>query len=176
MLQDFVQQQHHAKYPSSLLLPQPPQGIFIAVNRGGMEVNTTQDHKYKSFVDENLQTLNRVVAGGNSNDDGGSGLLQGNNNNSLTVFECGRQWTDRYYEQHPNSIRYGGLLDSVLNFYISTEAPVFVGVRGSSYSTDIWTTRYHQGKGQFNYEYTPDGIKPIPNGGLPPPHGNCRKK
>ena len=80
---------------------------------------------------------------------------------------------DQYYQKHPNSLDYGSLLQSVVNFYIATEATAFVGVRGSSYSTDIWTTRYHQGKGESNFEYTPEGIVAMANGGLPPKHTNC---
>jgi hypothetical protein len=64
----------------------------------------------------------------------------------------------------------------MINFHVATEASIFVGVRGSSYSTDIWTTRFHLGKGDSNYEYTPDSIIQIDNGGLPPPHSNCKRK
>jgi hypothetical protein len=60
-----------------------------------------------------------------------------------------------------------------MNFYIATNATIFVGVARSSWSTDVWTTRYYQGKGATNFQYTPDGIIPVPNGGLPAAHKNC---
>jgi len=82
----------------------------------------------------------------------------------------------RYYENHPNSIDYGSTLESIINYYVATEASIFVGVSRSSYSTDIWTQRYYQGKGNENYEYTQEGIKKVTNGGLPPPHSNCVKE
>jgi hypothetical protein len=39
----------------------------------------------------------------------------------------------------------------------------------------VWTTRYHQGKGDTNYEYTKSGTRKIEDGGLPTPHINCKK-
>jgi hypothetical protein len=68
---------------------------------------------------------------------------------------------------------YGSILPSLINFYVATQAQVFVGVSKSSWSTDVWTTRYYQGKGDGNYQYTPDGIKQLDHEGLPPPHKNC---
>ena len=70
---------------------------------------------------------------------------------------------------------FGDLLPSLLNFWLAVRADVFVGVRKSSWSTDVWTTRYHMGKGDRNFEYTQDrGIMPIGNDGLPPPHKQCK--
>jgi len=159
MLEDLVQTELKAETDVN------PTGLFIAVNRGGMEVFEGGGYmKHKANIDENIATLNKAVK------DGG-GLLH----NRLHVFECGRLLTGQYYEANPHATNLGGLLDSVVNFYIATEALAFVGVRGSSYSTDIWTTRFHQGKGRMNFEYTPEGIKRIPNGGLPPPHHNCKR-
>jgi len=70
---------------------------------------------------------------------------------------------------------FGDLLPSMLNFWLAVRADVFVGVKNSSWSTDVWTTRYHMGKGDRNFEYTQGlGIIAIGNGGLPPPHKNCK--
>jgi hypothetical protein len=154
----------HDKYPST-------KGVFIAVSRAGIEVKEGgMYNKFKAFADGNLATMNRVVGDGMGNS--GEGLDGGN----LAVFECGRQLMDQYYAENPESMDYGQLLQSMVNFYIATESTAFVGVRGSSYSTDIWTTRFHQGKGAQNYEYTLDGIQLMENGGLPPPHKNCARK
>lgn len=149
---------------------QDVQSVFVAVSRSGIELTEGNLYeKYKTYADENLNTLNRVVGKG---DDVGQGLSDGN----TAVFECGKHLMDQYYKDHPGSIDYGSLLQSVVNFYIATEAKAFIGVRGSSYSTDIWTTRYHQGNGATNYEYTKEGIVQLPNGGKPPMHTNCGKK
>jgi hypothetical protein len=69
---------------------------------------------------------------------------------------------------------FGDLLPSMLNFWLAVRADVFVGVQKSSWSTDVWTTRYYMGKGDRNFEYTSDrGILAIGDGGLPKPHKNC---
>jgi hypothetical protein len=145
-------------------------GVFVAVSRSGIEIREGNLYqKYKAFADENLATLNRVV--GDNHGSVGQGL-----GTEAVVFECGKHLMDKYYSANPNSIDYGSLLQSVVNFYIATEAKAFIGVRGSSYSTDIWTTRFHQGNGATNYEYTKDGIIKLDNGGLPPMHTNCGTK
>lgn len=72
---------------------------------------------------------------------------------------------------------FGDLLPSVLNFWLAVRADVFVGVQKSSWSTDVWTTRYYMGKGGRNFEYTSTkGIRPIGNAGLPKPHTNCKRE
>jgi len=71
---------------------------------------------------------------------------------------------------------YGDILPSMLNFWLAVQADVFVGVKKSSWSTSVWTTRYHKGKGDRNFEYTRDrGIIPIENNGLPNPHKICKR-
>eukprot|EP00957_Ditylum_brightwellii_P005215 398445-Ditylum_brightwellii.AAC.1 len=89
---------------------------------------------------------------------------------------CGEEKMKEWYSSMKDEIEYnyyGSLIPMVIDFYIATEAAVFIGVSNSSFSNDIWTTRYYQGKGNKNFQYTPQGIIPVPNGGLPPPHGNC---
>jgi hypothetical protein len=69
---------------------------------------------------------------------------------------------------------FGDILPSMLNFWLAVRADVFVGVKKSSWSTDVWTTRYYYGRGDRNFEYTSDrGILAIGNGGLPENHKNC---
>eukprot|EP00536_Pseudo-nitzschia_multiseries_P004945 jgi/Psemu1/11344/gm1.11344_g len=73
----------------------------------------------------------------------------------------------------PNNY-FGDLLPSILNFWLAVNADVFVGAMKSSFSNDIWTMRYYQGKGDRNFQYTADkGIVAISNRGLPPSHENC---
>jgi hypothetical protein len=139
------------------------QGLFVAVSRSGMEESGNLYHKFQVYADDNLQTLNRLVR------DGGTAK------NPLTVFECGENMLQEYYQKHPDVPDHGSLLQSVINFDIAVNADIFVGVRKSSYSTDVWTTRFHQGKGDTNYEYTKSGTRKIEDGGLPTPHINCKK-
>ena len=93
----------------------------------------------------------------------------------VSVFECGEGAVTQYFERNPyeDATSYGVALPMMVNFYLMTSAKVFIGVRGSSYSVDVWTTRYYQGKGRHNYAYTPKGIVPIENGGLPAAHVKC---
>ncbi|GKY96535.1 hypothetical protein MPSEU_000613100 [Mayamaea pseudoterrestris] len=147
-------------------------GVFVAVSRDGMQANVTGGpwQKYRTYAEENVNILNRLVG---SSGRQGEGLLGG----KLTVFECGKQMMDQFYAEHPDELYYGSLLEQAINFYIATAAKVFIGVNHSSYSTDVWTTRYYQGRGSANFQYTRNGrIEPVENGGLPTPHGNCVKK
>jgi hypothetical protein len=132
------------------------QGIFVAVSRHGIQ-QKTKEESVQTLLQENWITLNSSES------------------RRSNFFECGEEMMQRWYSSQPDIEEdyYGSLLPSVLNFHIATQATVFIGVSKSSFSTDIWTTRYFQGKGDSNFEYTRNGIFPIPNGGLPPPHGNC---
>jgi hypothetical protein len=129
-------------------------------------------------LEENVVTLNRAVANGlDVPGHYGTSLLS--KSKSVPVFECGREAMEEYYRStRPGTdVDYGGLLQGMINFHVATEATAFVGVRGSSYSADIWTTRYHQGKGDTNYEYTSNGIiVRLDHGGLPPTHASCKRK
>jgi len=67
---------------------------------------------------------------------------------------------------------FGDILPSLMSFWLAVNADVFVGAMKSSWSNDVWTVRYFQGKGDRNFQYTRDrGIIPVMNNGLPPPHG-----
>jgi hypothetical protein len=156
---------------SDLLVENYPaiQGVFVAVSRDGMHADAeTKFQKYRHHAIDNIQTLDRV-----ERDKGGDGLLNGR----VHVFECGKAMMDAYYEEHPSAIYYGSLLEQVINFYIASSAKVFVGVDHSSYSTDVWTSRYYMGLGGQNYRYTREGrVELVGNGGLPDPHRNCKSR
>lgn len=132
------------------------QGIFVAVSRHGMR-QKTKEESVQTLLKENWIALNSSAS------------------RRSIFFECGEEMMRSWYSSQSDFEEdyYGSLLPSILNFYIATQAAVFIGVSKSSFSTDVWTTRYYQGKGASNFEYTRNGVSPIPNGGLPPPHGNC---
>lgn len=134
-------------------------GVFVAVSRQGMRHSTRQGW-VRDLMRENWQTLTNLHK----------------KKKRPSFFECGELMMEEWYRENSDKIPmdyYGSILPSMLNFYIATRAEIFIGVAKSSWSTDVWTARYHQGKGSKNFEYTRHGIIPVPNGGLPEPHGNC---
>jgi hypothetical protein len=144
-------------------------GLFLAVSRDGMKVNNTGAYRqFKKYAKENLRTLD-ILSTNQTH------LLFGTRKYELPVFECGKKALMEYYAQHLDVPNHGSLLESVINFHVAVSADIFVGVKGSSFSNDIWTTRYWQGKGDTNYQYTLSGIVKVENDGLPEPHGNCKK-
>merc|ERR1712228_160604 len=53
------------------------------------------------------------------------------------------------------------LVASIINFFIAVKANIFLGVKGSTYSTDVFSVRYYQQKdegGGENYIVRRDGI------------------
>ena len=154
-------------------------GVFVAMSRAGAAVTDGNPYRrFRRFIDENMQTMNRVMGKDTLSGEGLSinGGISGTR--QIPVFECGDQLVQRYYESQTAGghqvVNYGSLLPSIINFDVAVEATAFVGVRGSSWSNSVWTTRYYLGKGNTNYEYTRGhGIREIENNGLPQPHENC---
>ena len=166
-------------------------GVFVAMSRKGASGTSGSGYpRFRSQIIENVQTMNRVIGNGSvpgeglsihipsSPADSFAGGGDGRKTRQIPVFECGDRLLEEYYESQLEqpTIRYGSLLPSIINFDVAVEATAFVGVRASSWSNSVWTTRYYLGRGHTNYEYTRErGIVPIENGGLPPPHQNCDK-
>ena len=156
-------------------------GIFVALHRAGASSKEGRPYyRFKQYVDDNIATLDRVLGNQFMAGQGLSIQLDAMNQQSrrLSVFECGESFVERYYESQSRAgeqvVNYGSILPSLLNFDVAVEAAVFVGMRSSSWSNSVMTTRYYLGKGDTNFEYTRErGIQPIENGGLPPAHQNC---
>lgn len=139
--------------------------MFMAVSRQGMEEARGKNHTdLLRLANENLDILALRMEQGRDPQSG-----------KAAIVECGESWMKQWYSEQDQvgENYYGTLIPMVMNFYIATEAEVFIGTSGSSWSTDVWTTRFYQGKGYRNFMYTKDGIVPVPNQGLPRPHGNC---
>ena len=126
--------------------------------------------------------------------------MSSNENNSaigIPIFECGSFALQEYYDnrlelelEQPKSIHsnkstesspewrvqnYGTLVEAVTNFHSAVQARIFIGVKGSSYSNAIWTTRFLMGKGSFNFYYTKGGrIAHVENQGYPDRHVTCK--
>lgn len=138
-------------------------GLFVAVSRTGMEYTSDYNAGLREIAEHNVRVFDHFV--------GHADVKLGEH---LNIFECGERLLQDYYRDNPHVPDHGSLLQAVVNFHLAVNAAIFVGVRGSSYSTDVWTTRFYLGKGQENYRYTKDGaVEPIENGGLPDPHVNC---
>jgi hypothetical protein len=140
---------------------------------------------------------------GSVDDHGSKSKSDNNDDNDVVVFECGEGWLQtafyhNHHHHHPSSSShndnhhhhpsssshdnhhtdqnyyYGDILPAILDFWLAVQSDVFVGVKGSSWSVDVWTARYFQGRGRQNYEYTVEhGIVPVPNHGRPRPHTRC---
>lgn len=155
-------------------------GVFVALHRAGAASKEGRSyHRFRAFVDENIETMDRVIGDAYKP---GTGLMVVGDGASdvrrLPVFECGEQLIERYHESQSSTgqqaVDYGSLLPSIINFEVAVESAVFVGMRSSSWSNSVWTARYYLGKGDANFEYTRErGVRPMENGGLPPPHQNC---
>jgi len=146
-------------------------GIFLAVSRTGMHEETT-NRKVKELARQNVEALMERSL---SNLDDASTIDSIRHDHAFPVFECGEIWMKNWYEHEgiPENF-FGSLVPSVMNFHLATTASIFIGVAHSSWSTHVWTNRYHQGRGSTNFEYTKDGIRRLENGGLPKPHENCK--
>ncbi|KAL3809816.1 hypothetical protein ACHAXA_002386 [Cyclostephanos tholiformis] len=71
----------------------------------------------------------------------------------------------------PESLGVLELVASIINFFTAVRADVFLGVRGSSFSTDVFSVRYYQRNKLArleNYIIGRDGIQQLY--GPPPPH------
>lgn len=163
MVESFVAMYNTDKQEESKL-----QGIVLAVSRYGMQ-RRARSPQMQGIVNSNWETL-KLKSMSFENP-----ILGSEKSRKSKIFECGEIWMDRWYSMQqdvPNDY-YGSLLPSVVNYYIATHASVFVGVEGSSWSSDVFSARFGQGKGSTNFQYTPDGLIPVANGGLPPSHSDC---
>ena len=94
-----------------------------------------------------------------------------------------KSFWDWFNKEKPEMIK---LVSSIhiFNFFIAVKADIFVGVRGSTYSTDAFSCRYYQHKedddmvdsrtsgGGENYIVGPEGIKRLY--GPPKSHSKCK--
>jgi len=113
------------------------------------------------------------------------GVFGHENNRGIPMFESGTDAASRIqfprlhngkHEQNtsafdtPESLGVLELVGSVINFFLLVQADIFVGVKGSTYSTDAFSVRYYQG-GKENYIVGPDGIERLY--GSQQPHTKC---
>lgn len=179
MVDSFISDYNNNNTEKQRILPL--EGTFVAVSRNGMKLHT-KNNEIQNIAENNWEILN-IRSPQYHRDAGTPASEEGNEYTTPIIFECGETWMEKWYNSSNNMNGnknqqsydfYGSIVPSIINFYIGTQATVFVGVDKSSWSTDVWTTRYHLGKGHTNFRYTQDqGVIPVDNGGLPPPHNNC---
>mmetsp|Transcript_14022 Transcript_14022/g.19641 ORF Transcript_14022/g.19641 Transcript_14022/m.19641 type:complete len:254 (+) Transcript_14022:288-1049(+) len=107
------------------------------------------------------------------------GLFGNDSHAGIPAFESGSRTAENILfpeEEKPGaiprlvsaeSLGLTSLVASIVNFFTITEAEGFVGVKGSSFSTDLFSVRHYMGKGG-NYLLSPDGVNELV--GPPPPH------
>lgn len=132
--------------------PNPPaQRVFIPINKFNLLKGVEQ--KDKEAI-QNLATLEMAE-------------IQGLWNGTVTVFEVGSQsLSDPFYDGKRE------ISGSVLNFFLAVQSKVFIGTEVSTWSTDVWTVRYHQGR-HDNYKYFPGGVENATVRGVDPKPFMC---
>jgi len=147
------------------------QQVYLCMSRSGL-VDPSIPIRLKSMTDQNLLAFDHAMSHGLWN-----GTVQVHVGGESFITSLGFP-VDRIQT-----------VAQVMNFFIAVQAKAFIGTFGSSYSTDVWTTRYglaQRNKQQqrqlgedgddgedpdpFNYFHGPNGIDKVGNGGLPPPH------
>jgi len=136
--------------------------VFLAVSAKDVEFEThNNDHvkhvmaAYRPMVDHNRGALRHARK---------NGLFYYKKDIGIPIFESGTESAEKirfprfsWYLDHPTiggnasyvTAREMGVLElvaSIINFFTAIRADIFVGVRGSTYSTDAFSVRYYQRK------------------------------
>ncbi|KAL7533806.1 hypothetical protein ACHAXR_005457 [Thalassiosira sp. AJA248-18] len=156
--------------------------VFIAVSKDEIEKNTHLKGNLGSVMNQNRDALYRARSHGLF------GSSSGNNSSKIgiPIFESGTDSAAKVQFpriQSSSSVADNSTFDtaqslgvielvaSIINFFTLVNADIFVGVKGSTYSTDAFSVRYYQHKeegGGENYIVGPDGIQRLY--GPAPPH------
>jgi len=150
--------------------------LFLAVNIELVmgEPSSTFKSDVRELALENAIVLNRTRT---------YGLFGSESTAGIPMFESGSRTAENIlFPEEPmdysnpdttprlvssKSLGITDLVASIVNFFTIVEAERFVGVKGSSFSTDLFTVRYYNGK-RSNYILSPEGVKELV--GPPPPH------
>ena len=137
--------------------PEPPVDVvFLPINRQYIEQEGIVPENYKNESDgdgggkinwiavDNLRVLNRLT-----NDTViGGGMWNG----TIPVVEFGSEALQgTVYEQRPSTS------GSILNYFLSLGADIFVGTEVSSFSHDVLAARFYRGSVNANFKYLPGG-------------------
>lgn len=123
--------------------PEPPVStVLIILNRAILEKEVASSTNDNDIASNNLQTLNEIIS---------KGLWDGR----VKVVEAGSELAKR--SKYPMYSKYSSIVGSIINFFLSLEADIFVGTIVSSYSTSVISYRFFREKKQ-NYFYMPNGL------------------
>jgi hypothetical protein len=139
--------------------PEPPVStVLIILNRSILEKEVAKPKNKNEIAIHNLKTLNELIA---------TGLWGGR----VKVVEAGSELAKR--SEHPIYSKYSSLVGSIINFFLSLEAEIFVGTIVSSYSTAVISYRFFREKKE-NFFYMPNGLDWVtPPGIKQPPRFAC---
>ncbi len=164
--------------------------VFIAISRYHIEKPPAKNIRppLLDIIKENVQVLEKARS---------SGLFKHNGVEGIPLFESGKGTAEKVlfpnirafeHDEKPthfttaHELGVAELVASIIDFFTAVKADKFVGVRGSSYSTDVFSVRYymHQTRNEDsrnntfsgNYLLGPGGIEEVV--GPPRPH-SCSK-
>ncbi len=127
----------HKKYPEP-----PVSTVLIILNRAILEMEVNKKTNENEMAFHNLKVLNGIIS---------KGLWNGR----VKVVEAGSELAKQ--SEHAMYAKYSSLAGSIINFFLSLEAEIFVGTIVSSYSTALISYRFFREKKQ-NYFYMPHGL------------------
>ncbi|KAL7462925.1 hypothetical protein ACHAXS_003300 [Conticribra weissflogii] len=154
--------------------------VFIAISRYHIEKPPAKNIRppLLDIIKENMEVLEKARS---------SGLFKHNGLEGIPLFESGKGTAEKVlfpiirafeHDEKPthfttaHELGVAELVASIINFFTAVKADKFVGVRGSSYSTDVFSVRYYMHQTR-NYLLGPGGIEEVV--GPPRPH-SCNKK
>ena len=152
--------------------------VFIAVSTGQILQQTNREDHMGTIINQNRDAFLHAREYG----------LFGGNRMGIPIFQSGTDSAANVKFQttsihgdlkggaispsvSPETLGVLELVASIINFFTAVKADIFMGVRGSSFSTDVFSVRYYQHtnvRGLENYIMGPDGIQQL--FGPPPPH------
>ena len=171
-----IAMKNNVNYTNNQQPQKPLTGIMIATSRSNMKQHDEMavenwhvlNHRSVSYVNGTIYAMD----GDEKNSAGNTDSID--SSSPPLVFECGEGWVrEGFYGNSQRNVQnlpldyYGTIIPQILDFWLAVQADVFVGVLTSTWSTDVWMTRYYQGRGAGNFQYSREGIAPVPNGGLP---------
>ncbi len=123
--------------------PEPPVStVLVILNRKILEEEVDNPKRENEMAVHNLNALNEMIR---------NGLWSG----QVKVVEAGSGLAKD--SKYPLYSKYSSLVGSIINFFLSLEAEIFVGTIVSSYSTAVISYRFFREKKE-NYFYLPKGL------------------
>ncbi|KAL7550288.1 hypothetical protein ACHAWF_013531 [Thalassiosira exigua] len=155
--------------------------VFVAVSSVEVERAHGRRGKLGMIMTENRNALRRAREHGLFGDGSRAGIpiFESGTESAIKVQFPRISSVDKAFDDAsfdtPASLGVLELVASIINFFTVVDAEIFVGVKGSTFSTDAFSVRYYQRKGEGGGENYIVGPSPV-NGGIQrlygpgPPH------